>query len=496
MSIRVRCAPSPTGYLHLGVARTALFNFLHARHEGGKFLLRIEDTDRERSREEYTRSILDGLEWLGLSLDEPPLIQSSRLEDHKQLLLKLVQEGKAYYCDCSLVELEALREDQIKRCETPHYDGRNRDRTDIPAEGSVIRLKTPGEGKITVEDGIYGSIDYHLSEVDDFIIAKRDGSPTYHFAVVADDHHQGITLVLRGNDLMVSTPKQILIYEALGWEPPRFAHLPMIHGKDKQKLSKRHGATAVPAYRALGYLPPAVCNYLVRLGWSHGDQEVFTMGKMIEKFSLDSIGKSPAVFDPDKMTWLNGEHIRLLPVPELADAWIEHLIHLEEDKVYLERGVDIISPSLGMIAKLEYLKNPENRPWVEDLVESFQVRSDTLVQISDNARPFFDEVIEYDPKAVQKVLKSAAREPLAAVRGWLASLESLQDEEAVHAGLESLSEKLDLKLGKVAQPLRVAITGRTFSPPINTTLRLMENTVGKEGLINRVDKALELIPNE
>ncbi len=494
MSVRVRCAPSPTGYLHIGVTRTALFNYLHARHTGGKFLIRIEDTDRERSKEEYTKSILDGFAWVGITSDEPPIYQSQRQDYYQSLYDQLIRDGKAYYCDCSKERLDDLRERQQAKGDNPRYDNHCRERKDVSPKGAVIRLKTPADGVVVVDDLIYGTMTFENSGTDDFVIAKSDGTPTYQFAVVADDHAQGVTIVIRGNDLMPSTAKQILLFEALGWDAPRYAHLPMILGTDKQKLSKRHGATSLLAYRAMGYLPQAMCNYLVRLGWAHGDQEVFQMEEMIEKFTIEAIGKSPAVFNPEKLLWLNGEHIRLLSVSELTDAWINHLEHLEGDRVYLEAGPGV-PESFPEVPDLALLKAPENRGWVETLVSACQIRSSTLVQLTDCTRPFLSTSIEYDPKAVAKLFTLEARKPLEEVRDWIEANDPLPGEEAIHGFFVEVSERLGMGLGKVAQPVRLAVTGRTFSPPINSTLAILEKSVGREALLARLNEALSRCPS-
>ncbi|MCB9783006.1 MAG: glutamate--tRNA ligase [Candidatus Omnitrophica bacterium] len=489
MTLRVRCAPSPTGYLHIGVTRTALFNELLARNQGGKFLLRIEDTDRERSKDEFIESILKGFEWFGIVPDEPPIRQSERSDYYQGLIQQLLAEGKAYFCNATKEELAEMREQQVARGENPHYDGRNRDRTDIPAEGSVVRIKTPREGMMEVEDPIYGTHRFDLSDIDDFVIAKSDGLPTYQFAVVADDHDQGVTLVLRGNDLVPSTPRQILIYEAFGWKPPEFAHLPMILGKDKQKMSKRHGATSLLAYRAMGYLPIAMMNYLIRLGWSHGDQEVFTREEMVEHFSLKNISKSPAVFNPEKLLWVNAEHIRRLVIPELTNAWIDHLENYQSDQKYLEGDDSLPRNEKALDIDIAFLKDPANRIWVETLVGALQERSDTLIKLTDQAWPFLSAKIDYDPKAVKKVLKSAAKEPLEQVLAWVDSQGEQLDPDAVHEALNDIAAKLEVGMGKVAQPVRVAVTGTTVSPPINTTLQLL----GKERTGARIREALELV---
>lgn len=491
MSVRVRCAPSPTGFLHIGVTRTALFNYLYARHCQGKFLIRIEDTDKERSREEYTHSILEGLAWVGIHSDEPPIFQSQRRDYYNSLFETLLREGKAYRCNCSRERLEELRAGHLAQGLTPHYDGHCRERTDVPTVGSVIRIKTPQEGTVEVNDPIYGDFTFDNADTDDYVIAKSDGTPTYQFAVVVDDHAQGVTLVIRGNDLFPSTHRQILLYQAFGWDPPGFAHLPMILGTDKQKLSKRHGATSLLAYRAMGYLPQAMCNYLVRLGWAHGDQEVFQLEEMIEKFSLEAIGRSPAIFNSDKLLWLNGEHIRLMGVSQLTDAWLNHLEHLDGDQVYLEAAPGTSKPV--RVPDLDTLKVPKHREWVELLVGACQGRSTTLVQLTDHTIPFLVRDIDYDPKAVAKVLNSEAGVPLARVLEWVQAHQPLPDEKGIHEFLEGLATSLNTGLGKVAQPIRVAITGRTVSPPINTTLMILERSQGHEVLIERLQKALQMV---
>jgi glutamyl-tRNA synthetase len=489
MSLRVRVAPSPTGFLHIGVARTALFNYLLAKKEGGNFLLRIEDTDKERSREEYVQSILEGFEWFGTVPDEAPIRQSERTEYYQGLFEQLLESGKAYRCDCSRERLDELRKSQQAEGKNPGYDGHCRDRNDVPLAGSVIRLKTPREGTLSIKDSIYPDREFQLSDIDDLVIAKSDGTPTYQFAVVADDHAQGVNLVLRGNDLHPSTPKQVLIYRALGWEPPRYAHLPMILGSERQKLSKRDGATCLLAYRAMGFLPQAMRNFLIRLGWSYGDEEVFSLEEMIEKFSLEGVSTSPAIFNMEKLVWLNGEHTRRLSVSDLADAWIDHLEHLGGDRTYLQDEPSVDSSSLDREPDLKFLKAPENRRWVEQLVAACQIRSDTLVQLTAHAWPFLCETVEYDEKAVNKNLNEEARVPLEKVRDWVESQPSLDDSQAINDFVHGLAEELNLKLGKVAQPLRVAVTGGTVSPPIDTTLSLL----GRDKVLSRIEKALESI---
>ncbi|WP_456431621.1 glutamate--tRNA ligase, partial [Thermosulfuriphilus sp.] len=317
-TVKTRFPPSPTGHLHIGGARTALFNWLFARHHGGSFVLRFEDTDRERSRPEYAQAIREAMEWLGLNWDEGPYYQSQRLELYREHIERLVAEGKAYWCRCSPEELEAKREKALAEGRKPKYDGACRDLGLGPGPGRVVRFRIPPTGSTVVEDLIRGPVAFDHQELDDFIILRSDGIPTYHFAVVIDDMTMGITHVIRGDDHLNNTPKHILLFEALGASVPRFAHVPMILGPDRTRLSKRHGAMSVLAYREAGYLPQALINYLVRLGWSYGDQEIFSLEELIEKFSLENIGRSAAVFNPDKLLWLNAHYIKEESVESLA----------------------------------------------------------------------------------------------------------------------------------------------------------------------------------
>ena len=331
-SMRTRFAPSPTGFLHIGGARTALFNWLYTRRYGGTFILRIEDTDQVRSTEESTRAILDAMAWLGLNWDEGPYFQAERVNIHREMVQKLIDTGNAYYCTCTPEELEAKRKKALAEGRKPKYDGTCRDRGLPRSSASVVRFRGPEAGITVMHDLIKGNISFNNEELDDLIIERADGYPTYNFAVVVDDAQMGITHVIRGDDHVNNTPKQIQIYEALGYEVPLFGHVPMILGSDRARLSKRHGATSVMAYQEMGYLPEALVNYLVRLGWSHGDQEIFTMEELVREFSLEAVGKSAAVFNPEKLLWLNQHYIMAYPAERLVESVIS---------LWVKRGLDV-----------------------------------------------------------------------------------------------------------------------------------------------------------
>lgn len=374
--VRTRFAPSPTGYLHIGGARTALFNFLFARNQGGKFILRIEDTDVERSTEESVQAILDGMNWLGLSWDEGPFFQSKRMERYKYYAEKLLEEGKAYYCYCQPEELQERREKALKEGRKPTYDRRCRDRKDIPAGVKpVIRFKAPLEGETVVEDLIKGTVVFNNNELDDLIIIRSDGYPTYNFAVVIDDVDMNITHIIRGDDHLNNTPRQIQIYNALGFPVPQFAHVPMILGSDKTRLSKRHGATSVMAYKDMGYINKALVNYLVRLGWSCGDQEIFSMDEMIEKFNIENIGKSAAVFNPEKLLWLNGHYIKTMENEELVDV-----------------SLDFFKKKINVLPDREVMKK---------IVNSMKERSKTLIELVEGSMVYFIDNFDYDMDSVK-----------------------------------------------------------------------------------------------
>jgi glutamyl-tRNA synthetase len=459
--LKTRFAPSPTGYLHIGGARTALFNWLFARRHGGIFLLRIEDTDQLRSTEESTRAILDAMTWLGLNWDEGPFFQAERVGIHRQMVEKLVDEGKAYWCTCSQEELEAKRKTALAEGRKPKYDGTCRDRHLAPTPGAVVRFRCPEGGATLMRDLIKGNIVFQNEELDDLIIQRADGYPTYNFAVVVDDAQMGITHVIRGDDHVNNTPRQILLYEALGFPVPLFAHVPMILGSDKARLSKRHGATSVMAYQDMGYLPEALVNYLVRLGWSHGDQEIFTGDELTSLFDLDAVGKSPAVFNPEKLLWLNQHYIRSYSPDRLVQA------------------LRPLWPAAS---------DPAREPLVRGVVRDLQSRSRTLLELIDGAAFYFAEEVDYDPKAAEKFLTPASAANLEVVQMELPRLENYS-KEGIETFLRTLAESRQVKLKDIAQPLRVALTGKTVSPGIDEVMV----TLGRERTLKRIAGALSHI---
>lgn len=461
--IRTRFPPSPTGYLHLGGARTALFCWLFARHHQGTFVFRIEDTDRERSTPEAIDVILHGMEWLGLDYDEGPFYQTERFDRYHEVIQQLLNEGKGYRCYCSKERLDALREEQMTYKQKPRYDGhcRDLDRHD-KNEPYVIRFRNPQEGDVVFNDKVRGSITVSNEELDDLIIARTDGSPTYNFTVVIDDWDMEITDVIRGEDHISNTPRQINILKALGADIPNYAHVPMILGSDGKKLSKRHGAVSVLQYRDDGYLPEAMNNYLARLGWSHGDQEVFSRDELIEYFDLDHISHSPAAFNFDKLTWLNQHYMKTLD-PLTVVKPLEDQFH----------ALDI---------------SYENGPSLEAIIELQAERTKTLEEMAERSRYFFEDAIAYDEKAARKHLKLAILPGLEAVHEEIAALKNWS-KEGLHQIIIDVAESLDLKLGKLAQPLRVAMTGATISPPMDITLEY----IGQERVLARLDRAIEFI---
>ncbi len=465
--VKVRFAPSPTGYLHIGGARTALFNYLFARHHGGVFVLRIEDTDRSRSTEEFIEAIIDGMKWLKLDWDEGPYRQTERMEIYKKYAQRLIDEGKAYYCYCSPEELEAKRKAAIEKGLTPKYDGTCRDLKNPPSgRPPAIRFRMPEAGQTIVNDLIRGNVSYPNDMFDDFIIVRSDGTPTYNFVVVVDDLEMGITHVIRGDDHLNNTPKQIHLYRALGVEPPQFAHLPMILGPDKTRLSKRHGATSVQAYREEGYLPDALVNYLARLGWSYGDQEIFTREELIEKFSLEGVSKSAAVFNPEKLLWLNSQYIMNTPTEEL---------------------VDMVVPFL----KKEGLVTDETMPereWLIKAVEAYKPRAKTLKEFATSMRYLFVGEIEYEEKAKEKFLNEKYLPYLKDIKAGIEKLSEFT-EEALERLFHETVEKHQTKLRHVAQPVRVALTGGTASPGIFEVIYLL----GREKTLTRLQRAIEMI---
>ena len=462
--VKTRFAPSPTGYLHIGGARTALFSWLFARHHGGPFVLRIEDTDLERSTPEAVNAILEGMNWLGLDYDEGPFYQTQRFDRYREVLQQLLRSGQAYYCYCTREELEALRSEQMTRKEKPRYDGRYRDYQGPPRAGvePVVRFKNPLSGSVVVEDLIRGNIIFQNSELDDLIIARADGTPTYNFCVVVDDMDMGITHVIRGDDHINNTPRQINILKALGAPVPQYGHVPMILAPDGQKLSKRHGAASVMEYRDLGYLPEAVLNYLVRLGWSHGDQEIFSLDEMVSAFDLAGCNKAPSAINPSKLVWLNKHYLKTLDPAHVARHLSWHIGQLE------------IDPSAG--------------PALPEVVRAFAERSDTLRDMAQAAVFLYREFDDYDAKAASKNLTPAALEPLRQVHAALRALSSWQA-EPIHEVIKQVATTAGLALGKVAQPLRVAISGTAVSPPIDITLQLL----GQAHTLARIERALTYI---
>ncbi|RLC28127.1 MAG: glutamate--tRNA ligase [Deltaproteobacteria bacterium] len=457
-----RFPPSPTGYLHIGGARTALFNWLFARRAGGKFILRIEDTDRVRSTKEATRAIVESLEWLGLDWDEGPYFQSKRSAIYEAAIARLLSTDRAYYCHCPAEELEEKRKAALARGDKPKYDGKCRDLGLGPAPGAVVRLKSPRTGSTRFKDLVKGPIRFDNEELDDLILKRSDGSPTYHLAVVADDINLGVTHVIRGDDHVNNTPRQIQIYRALEEPLPFYAHVPMILGPDKARLSKRHGAMSVLAYRDMGYLPHALLNALARLGWSHGDQERFTKEELIQNFSLDHVGKSAGVFNAEKLLDLNGWYIRETPDGELAERLVPFLERL---------GFEDLDPGS--------LKGP---------VATLKPRSKTLVEMAEKARFYLQADITYNEKADRKFLTP---EVLPLMEALLARLEAADDfsQGTLEGIFTAFLEERQIRLKQIAQPLRVSLTGETASPGLFEVMSVL----GKDAVVKRVRKAVEHI---
>ena len=463
MTVRARFAPSPTGYLHIGGARTALFSWLHARQYDGDFVLRIEDTDRERSTEEAVQAIFDGLSWLGLDWDEGPYYQSQRTERYHEVINQLLAEDRAYYCYCTKEELDELREEEQRQGKKPMYDGRCRHRTEArDGVSPVVRFRTPDSGGTVVADRIHGRVSFDNAELDDLIIARSDGSPTYNLTVVVDDWDMGITDVIRGDDHLPNTPRQIQILDALGVTPPYYAHVPMILGDDKKRLSKRHGAVSVLQFREEGFLPEALINGLARLGWSHGDDEIFSRDDLLRLFAVDDVGKTASVLSREKLLWLNGHYIRQRSPGELEGPFREQLEG---------RGVD-----------------PDVVADLTPIIESLQERSKTVAEMADMGLFFFRDFESFDEKAAKKHLKPAIAEPLGAVRARLAALDEWSG-EAAHEVIQAVVDERAMKFGKLAQPIRVAVSGGAISPPIDVTLALL----GQEATRHRLDRALAYV---
>jgi glutamyl-tRNA synthetase len=462
MTVRSRFAPSPTGYLHVGGARTALFSWLHARRHGGHFVLRIEDTDLERSTAESVNAILEGMTWLGLEYDEGPFFQTHRFQRYDEVIGQLIAAGKAYRCDCAKERLEALREAQMRSKEKPRYDGHCRHRQVSAEAPHVVRFLNPEDGEVAFEDMVHGRIAFANAELDDLVIRRTDGSPTYNFTVVVDDMDMEITHVIRGDDHINNTPRQINMLRALGREPPCYAHVPMILGDDGSRLSKRHGAVSVMQYAKDGYLPEALLNYLVRLGWSHGDQEVFSLDDMVRLFDIADVNKAASSFNTDKLLWLNQHYIKASDPARIAR---------------------LLSPRLGELGV-----DPAEGPDLVEVVKAQQERAKTLVEMAELSLFFYQDFAEYEEQAAKKHLKPAALEPLRRVRGALAALADWTP-SAVHETVQQVADALGLGMGKVAQPLRVAVSGRAATPGIDVTVWL----VGREATLRRIDRAVARI---
>jgi glutamyl-tRNA synthetase len=465
MTVRTRFAPSPTGFLHIGGLRTALFCWLYARRHGGRFVLRIEDTDLERSTPEAIQQILDGLEWAGLIHDEGPFYQTRRFDRYKDVIEELVASGKAYRCYCSKEELEQMRAQQIARGEKPRYDGRWRERTDsLQGVAPVVRFKNPLTGEVVVDDVVHGRVVFQNSELDDLIIARSDGTPTYNFCVVVDDMDMQISHVIRGDDHLNNTPRQLNMLLALGQRPPVYAHLPMILGSDGAKLSKRHGAVSVLQYRDEGFLPEAVLNYLVRLGWSHGDQEFFSIEEMTRLFDIADVNKSASAFDVGKLTWLNQQHMMRAPAARIVPVLRWHL-----DREGIQAA---------------------NEAQLELIVISQRERAKTVREMAVNSVFFFRAPTAYDEKAVRKhvtpdalALLAEAVEELSRLADWSAP--------SIHQVISGVAAAKSVSLGKLAQPIRLAVCGGTVSPPIDATLAIL----GKTQALSRLSNAMALWGN-
>ncbi|MBF0376440.1 MAG: glutamate--tRNA ligase [Desulfamplus sp.] len=494
-TIITRFPPSPTGYLHIGGARTALFNWLYARQKGGKFVLRIEDTDEARSTKESVDAIFESLEWLGIDWDEGPYFQTQRYDIYRDYINKLVESGHAYYCDCTPEEVEAMREEARATGKKPMYNGKCRELNKKPNSGSkdgkstnmVVRIKAPKMGSTVVDDVVKGSTAFPNSEIDDFIIQRSDGSPMYNLAVVIDDITMNINTIIRGDDHLVNTPKQIIIYNALEASLPLFAHVPMVLGSDKARLSKRHGAMSVSEYKDMGFLPDAMLNYLVRLGWSHGDQEFFTRQELIEKFSLEHIGRSPSMFDMDKLTALNAKHIQSKSPSELAPIFLSNL-HKIGITPQTESNLETNSePKLN--------KNLDNGLGLnlEKIIETLQPRSKTMVEMAEASKFYFQETIEFDESAAKKFLKPDMVDPLKRSIEYIKAI-ALADfsEKNLEDVFKKVMEETNLKFGKIAQPLRVALTGSTVSPGIFE----MMLALGKDRTVQRIERAVGYIEIE
>ena len=463
--VRVRFAPSPTGFLHIGGVRTALFNWLYARQQQGVFVLRIEDTDQDRSTDESIQAIIEGMKWVGLDWDEGPFRQTERMELYRSHAMQLLEQGKAYWCVCKAEELEARRKEAEAKGLSPRYDGRCRTLgiTNPPGD-AALRFKAPQEGQIVVDDLIKGKITFDNSAADDLIILRSNGYPTYNFSVVVDDALMHITHVIRGDDHLTNTPRQIPIFQALGFPVPQFGHLPMILGADKSRLSKRHGATSIMAYKDMGYLSEAMVNYLVRLGWSHGDQELFTRQELIEKFSWKNVQSSPAVFNPEKLLWINAEYIKTTPPGRVAQALIPLLV-----QAGLKDQVNTVSPE-----------------WLAQLVVLVKERAKTLVEMVDWVRPYFGDSVLLEEEAAKKFLTSAVAPVLDKLLARFEALPSFS-KQVWEESFKKFVEEEGIKMGQIAQPVRVALTGRTASPGLFEVMEVL----GRDRTLLRLRRGLE-----
>ncbi|MCX5723158.1 MAG: glutamate--tRNA ligase [Nitrospirae bacterium] len=449
--VRVRFAPSPTGFLHIGGVRTALFNWLFARQQKGVFVLRIEDTDQDRSTDESIQAILEGLKWVGLDWDEGPFRQTERIDLYRSYAMQLLEKGQAYWCSCKAEELEARRKEAEAKGLSPKYDSRCRDRgLANPVGDAALRFKAPLEGETVVDDLIKGKIVFDNSVQDDLIILRSNGYPTYNFSVVVDDALMNITHVVRGDDHLTNTPRQVPIFQALGFPVPQFGHLPMILGSDKSRLSKRHGATSIMAYRDMGYLPDAMVNYLVRLGWSCGDQELFARQELIEKFSWKNVQTSPAVFNPEKLIWVNAEYIKISPPDQVVQALVPLL-----EAAGLTAEVRAVSPD-----------------WLAQLVVLVKERAKTLVEMVEWVRPYFGQAVTFDEEAAKKLLTPAIAPVLGKLLERFESFPAFSKQQWEEA-FKQLVEAEGLKMGQLAQPVRVALTGRTASPGLFEVMEVL-----------------------
>lgn len=468
MTVRVRFAPSPTGNPHIGNFRTALYNYLFAKHSGGQFLLRIEDTDRERSKKEFEQSIIESMKWMGMEYDEEPYYQSQQIERHKSEVNRLIEEGKAYRCRCTSERIDQLREDQQKAGKNPQYDGLCRE-ANHPDDGSpfCVRLKTPISGSTTIDEPIRGSIVIDNTMMDDLILLRTDGTPVYNLAVVVDDQDMKITHVIRGDDHLNNTARQVLIFQALGYSLPMFIHLPQILGEDKARLSKRHGSTGVIEYREQGYLPEAMMNYLARLGWGHKDKEFFTKSELIELFNIFNCNKSSAVFDPKKLESLNADHIRALSIEELAIRFVQ------------------FGRTKGYFTESQFDHIEENN-WLLLLIEAVQDRSKTLVEMLQMSEFVLNEPFAYVEEDAKKMLKPVALPGLEELLVFAKNHGNHASIEAWEKAFHDVMEKHEIKMNKLAPAVRIALTGTKVSPPIFNCFILLS----QEQVIERLEKAI------